>query len=479
MFIKYIKKYLYDKFHILEHKSTLRKEVLAGVTNYFTLIYLVMLVPEVLMNVFPGAISKSGSIVGDFVLENGLTANEMFISLTAAAFICSGFSSIIMGYLTNLPFVQGPSLAIGTFITYTVCIGFGYTYNQALAIVFISGIVFFILAMFGMEKKIHKAIPKNIKYAVICGIGLFISYQGLIKAHIIDKSSFNTNLFDFANLSSKDTKTAILALIGVILITILHKKHIYGSIFIGKIICIILAFPLGLVVLKGVDFFTPINLKDVFFTLDFTGIIDFSNVNVFFKTLMTTLIVLFSICIMDIFETMAMLIVADNFVEKSQENFANKNIPQILEIDAITTSAGVTIGNVSISTYVESTAGIVEGGRTGVTALVTGVLFLMSSFLSPLVALVPSAATATTLIIAGILMMNMMKFIDFEDIDEAVPAFFTMILMPLTNSILVGISFGIISYVAIHIFLGKGSKVNKILYVISVLFLICLIFLPR
>ena len=477
--IDYIKNFLYKKFNIREHNSNIKTEVLAGVTNYFTLIYLVMLTPEVLMNIFSGAIAEDGSIIGDFILGNGLKANEMFIALTAASFICSGLSSIIMGCLTNLPFIQGPSLAVGTFITYTVCISFGYTYNQALAIVFVSGLILFILALFGIEKKIHKAIPKNIKYAVSCGIGLFIAYQGLLKAHIIEQTSLNTNLFDFYNITSKDTKTAILALVGVILITILHKKHIYGSIFIGKIVCIILAFPLGLISLEKLDFFTSINLDKVFFELDFTGIIDFSNSSLFFQTTMTILVVLFSICIMDIFETMAMLIVADNFVEISKERFTNKRIPQILEIDAITTSIGSTIGSVTVSTYVESTAGIIEGGRTGLTAIVTGVLFLLSTFLSPLVALVPSAATATTFIVAGVLMMTIIKFIDFENIDEAVPAFFTMILMPLTNSILVGIAFGIISYVAIHLFLGKAYKVSKILYILSILLLICLIYLPR
>ena len=477
--IDYIKNFLYKKFSIREHNSNIKTEILAGVTNYFTLIYLVMLMPEVLMNIFIGAIAEDGSIIGDFILGNGLTANEMFIALTATSFICSGLSSIIMGYLTNLPFVQGPSLAVGTFITYTVCISFGYTYNQALAIVLVSGLIFFVLALFGIEKKIDKSIPKNIKYAVSCGIGLFIAYKGLLKAHIIEQSSLNTNLFDFYNIVSKETKTAILSLVGVILITILHKKHIYGSIFIGKIVCIILAFPLGLISLEKLDFLTSINLDKVFFELDFTGIIDFSNSSLFFQTTMTVLVVLFSICIMDIFETMAMLIVSDNFVKISKERFTNKRIPQILEIDAITTSIGSTIGSVTLSTYVESTAGIIEGGRTGLTAIVTGILFLASTFLSPLVALVPSAATATTFIVAGVLMMTIIKFIDFENIDEAVPAFFTMILMPLTNSILVGIAFGIISYVAIHLFLGKGYKVNKILYILSVLLLICLIYLPR
>lgn len=477
--INYINEFLYKKFNIREHNSTLKTEVLAGITNYFTIIYLVILVPEVLMNAFVGYIGEGNYLIDNALVYCDVTVNEMRIVITAVSFICSGIASIIMGYFTNLPFVQGPSLAVGTFITYTVCINFGYTYNQALAIVFVSGICFFILAIFHMEKKIHKAIPRNIKYAVTCGIGLFISYQGLLKSHIIEKNSININLFDITSIYSKDTKTALLSLMGVTIITILHKKHIHGSIFIGKIICIILAFPMGLISLKNIDFFTPINLDSIFFKLDFTGLIDFSNSSVLWKTSISFLVVLFSICIMDIFETMAMLIVADNFVEISKERFLNKRIPQILEIDALTTSFSSTIGCVTISTYAESTAGIIEGGRTGLTAIITGILFLLSSLFSPLVALIPSAATATTLIIAGVLMMNMMKFIDFENIDEAVPAFFTMILMPLTNSILTGIAFGVISYVAIHIFLGKGKKVNKILYILSIVLLICLIYLPR
>lgn len=251
------------------------------------------------------------------------------------------------------------------FITYTICISFGYTYNQALAIVFIPGIIFFIFAIFGVEKKIHKSIPKNLKYAVTCGIGLFISYQGLMKAYIIDSISLNTNLFDFTQLSSKDTKTAFLALAGVILITILHKKHIHGSIFLGKIVCIALAFPLGLINLKNIDFFTPINLSKVFFQIDFTGLIDFSNSNILFKSIISVLIVLFSIFIMDIFETMAMLMVADNFVEISKERFSNKRIPQILEIDSVTTCVGSAIGSVTVSTYIEGTEGIIEGEEQG------------------------------------------------------------------------------------------------------------------
>lgn len=438
-----------------------------------------MLVPEMLINSFDMAVDINGNILWNSLLPNGLTASEMRVALTAASFICSGICSIIMGAFTNLPFVQGPSLAVGTFITYTVCINFGYTYEQALAIVFLSGICFFILAIFGLEKKIHRAIPKNLKYAVTCGIGLFIACQGLLKAHIIEPLNTNVALFNFTPLSSSDTKTAFLCILGVILIAILHKKHIHASIFIGKIICILLAIPLGLISLKGLEFSTNLHLSEVFFSLDFTGLIDSSSGSTLIKSIMSILVVLFSICIMDIFETMAMVIVADNFADMRNSVLIKKRIPQILEIDALTTSVGSTIGCVTVSTYIESTAGIMEGGRTGLTAVITGILFLLSTFLAPLISLVPSAATATTLIIAGVLMMNLMKYIDFENIDEAVPAFFTVILMPITNSILVGIAFGVLSYVAIHLFLGKTWKINNILYSLCIILIICLIYLPR
>ncbi len=471
--------YLNNKFDIPEHNSTLKTEVLAGITNYFTLVYLIILVPYILMDAFVGSKDTSGTLINNAVLYNGMLANDMLVLLTALSFICAGVSSIIMGCLTNLPFIQGPSLAVGSFISYTVCQHFGYTYNQALAVVFLSGICFFILAIFGMERKISNAIPLNIKYAVVCGVGLFVAYQGLLKGYILQPGSSGDILFSFTDLHHYKTKTALLAIFGVTLITILHKKHVHASIFIGKIACIILAVPLGLLSLSDIDFNYSITIVQDIFHFDFHGLLDFSSRPAFMTSLLTMLIVLFSICIMDIFETITMLMVADNFVALSDKKFIKKRIPQILEIDAITTSIGASMGCVTVSTYISSTAGLVEGGRTGFTSVVTGVLFLFSCFIAPLVALIPSAATATTLIISGVIMMNVMKYIDFENIEEAVPAFFTMILMPLTNNILIGISFGIISYVIIHIFLGKAHRVNKILYVISSLLLLCLIYLPR
>lgn len=459
-----LRDFIYERFRLNVHNSTIRNEVLAGITNYFTVIYIVILVPEILVSLFPEA-----------------QADEMLVALTASSFIAAGLGTILMGILINVPFVQGPSLAIGTFITYTVCKNLGYTYNQALAIVFISGICFFILSIFGIEKKIHRAIPLNIKYAVSAGIGLFIALTGLQKAHIIVYSSGQqVNLFNIADITSNYTKEAILALTGVVLITIMLKKHVHGAIFIGKIICIIAAFPLGLI--KAIDvkkFIYEIPVSKTFFQMDFNGLIDSSGENTVFKSVLILVMIVFSVCIMDIFETMSMLIATDNFIKISQEGQVKKRIPQILEIDAATTSIGSVIGATTVSTYIESTAGIVEGGRTGLTSVVTGTLFLLSVFIAPLVYIIPSAATATTLIIAGILMMNVIKYIDFQDEAEAVPAFLTMFIMPLANSLLAGIAFGIISYIAIAIFIGKAKKINYVLYIISAFLLLTLIYLPK
>ena len=480
--IRKLRNYLIRYFHINEHNSSVRTETMAGITNYFTIIYLVVLVPEILMGAFPEAISENGEMIGNAVLYNGLTANEMLVALTAVCFVAAGIGSILMGALINVPFVQGPSLAIGTFVTYTICRTFGYTYNQALSIIFISGICFFIISITGVEKRIHKAMPSNLKYAVTAGIGLFIAFTGLKKAHIVTSGSDSAvNIFNLIDFNSFDTRSAWLAIFGIVLITILLKRNIHGAIFVGKLVCIAVAIPLGLIkTVEGAVFQYNIPFSEVMFKMDFNGLIDFTNMETVTRTVTTVLIMVFAICMMDVFETISMIIATDNFVNiNKDETSVRKRIPQILELDSATTSLGATLGATSISTYLESTAGIIEGGRTGLTAVVTGALFLLTVSIVPVVSYVPSAATATTLVMAGILMMKVIKFIDFEDPAEAVPAFLTMFLMPITNSLLIGISFGIISYVIIHLFLGKGRKVNPSLYILALLFFVTMIYIPK
>lgn len=472
---------LNNYFHLSKHNTSVKTELLAAITNYFTLLYVITLVPEIIIGAFPNAVDEKGEIIGAAIVTGNITAAEMLIAITFMCFIAAGIGSIFMGLIVNVPFIQGPSLTISTFIVYVVCSGFGYTYNQALAIVFISGICFFIMAYTGIEHKLHKAIPTNIKYAVSAGVGMFIAYTGLIKAHIIQHSASAINIFDLTDLSSKDTLSAYLALAGVILITIMLKKHVHGAIFIGKIICTVLAIPLGLITAVSFSSLSfNFNIDKIIFQLDFYGLIDISSPQKAFFSFSTLLAIIFSICIMDIFETITMIIASKEFVKISKENrHVDERIPKILEVDAAGTSIGALLGTTSVSTYIESTTGVIEGGRTGLTAVITGILFIISSIAAPLVSIVPSAATATTLIMAGILMMAVIKYIDFRDEAEAVPAFFTMFLMPLTNSLIIGISVGIIIYLLIHIFTGNTHKVHPTLYTLAILFGIVLILLPK
>ncbi len=482
MIIRAVRKFCYDYFSIPEYKSSVRVEFLAGVTNYFTLIYAVMLVPEILIEAFPGAIGRNGEIIKDALIYGNISASQMLVTLTAIAFIAAGIASVFMGLFVNLPFVQGPSIAIGTFVTYTICRGFGYSYNQALALVFISGILFFVLSVTGMEERLHRAIPNNLKYAVSAGIGFFIACTGLAKAHIINFNSDSSfaNIFGI-NMADKNNVSAVLALFMVILIVIMLKKHIHGAIFIGKVLCIFAAVPLGLIHLKGgLDFSYNIDVTTLALKLDFNGLIDFTSNNTIFNSGLNILIIIFSLCIMNIFETMSMFIAMDSYIDVSNgKTKGEKNVPRILEVDAITTSAGSLIGSTSVSTYVESTAGVIEGGRTGLTAVVTGILFLATVPFTPLMSLVPSAATATTLIVAGVIMMGVLKYIDFKDITEAVPAFLTMILMPFTNSLLIGVSIGVISYVLIHIFIEHDKKISPLLYILGFFMFVTFVLIPR
>ena len=470
--------WLESYFHLSKHNTTIRSEFIAAITNYFTLLYLLSLVPEVIVGSFPGVIDANGEIVYTAVLFNGVTAGQFLTALTAAAFWAAGIGSIIMGLTVNMPFIQGPSLAIAAFVVYTVCQNFGYTYYQALAIIFLSGIVFFILSATGAEEKIHRSIPLNLKYAVTAGIGMFITYTGLQKAHIISFDSGSIAIFDMLAVYSHDTRTAWLAILGVILITILLDKHIHGAVFIGKIVCIILAVPLGLLHFGHKVNFFDIPFGSVLFKPDFRGLITGETPTEKLFSLSTLLIIIFAICIMDIFETMSMLLATRHLLRKENARIAERT-PRILEVDAVTTSVGALLGTTNVSTYIESTAGIIEGARTGLTAVLTGIMFIVTSVSAPLASFVPSAATATTLIISGVLMMNVINDVDFDKPTEAVPAVFTIILMPLTGSLLTGIAFGIITYLVIHIFTGRAHKINYVIYILALLLAIFLIFIPR
>ena len=473
--LRKIIEFIYRVFELKEYNTTIKTEFLAAITNYFTFLYLITLVPEIIMDIFPEVIDKEGKFINDVIVYNGISAGQMLISLTIAALIASGIASIAVGIITNTPLIQGPSLTIATFISYTVCKNFGYSYPQALFIVFISGVVFFLLSMTGLEKRLHDIIPDNIKYAVTGGIGMYIVLQGLIKSYIFEKSGNGFLFMNLLNFNDTHNKTAILTVCGIILIIILINKHVHGAIFIGKLVCILVAVPLGM---TGHIYANEVLISPFVFSINMNGLIDNTSTKSIVVSLFNIVMIVFVICIIDIFETISTTIAMKNFIwlkPKECENVIDKEMPKILEVDSATTSLGALIGMTTVSTYVESNTGVVEGARTGLTAIITGLLFIVTVPFTAFTTAVPSAATATTLIMAGVMITGILKQINFEDVSEALPAVLTVLSMVVLNKIIVGIAIGIISYVLCNVFLFK-KKIDIYLVVMSLFMIIMLIF---
>lgn len=472
--LRKIIEFIYRVFELKEYNTTIKTEFLAAITNYFTFLYLITLVPEIIMDIFPEVIDKEGKFINDVIVYNGISAGQMLISLTIAALIASGIASIAVGIITNTPLIQGPSLTIATFISYTVCKNFGYSYSQALFIVFISGVVFFLLSMTGLER-LHDIIPDNIKYAVTGGIGMYIVLQGLIKSYIFEKSGNGFLFMNLLNFNDTHNKTAILTVCGIILIIILINKHVHGAIFIGKLVCILVAVPLGM---TGHIYANEVLISPFVFSINMNGLIDNTSTKSIVVSLFNIVMIVFVICIIDIFETISTTIAMKNFIwlkPKECENVIDKEMPKILEVDSATTSLGALIGMTTVSTYVESNTGVVEGARTGLTAIITGLLFIVTVPFTAFTTAVPSAATATTLIMAGVMITGILKQINFEDVSEALPAVLTVLSMVVLNKIIVGIAIGIISYVLCNVFLFK-KKIDIYLVVMSLFMIIMLIF---
>lgn len=473
--LRKIIEFIYRFFELKEYNTTIKTEFLAAITNYFTFLYLITLVPEIIMDIFPEVIDKEGKFINDVIVYNGISAGQMLISLTIAALIASGIASIAVGIITNTPLIQGPSLTIATFISYTVCKNFGYSYSQALFIVFISGVVFFLLSMTGLEKRLHDIIPDNIKYAVTGGIGMYIVLQGLIKSYIFEKSGNGFLFMNLLNFNDTHNKTAILTVCGIILIIILINKHVHGAIFIGKLVCILVAVPLGM---TGHIYANEVLISHFVFSINMNGLIDNTSTKSIVVSLFNIVMIVFVICIIDIFETISTTIAMKNFIwlkPKECENVIDKEMPKILEVDSATTSLGALIGMTTVSTYVESNTGVVEGARTGLTAIITGLLFIVTVPFTAFTTAVPSAATATTLIMAGVMITGILKQINFEDVSEALPAVLTVLSIVVLNKIIVGIAIGIISYVLCNVFLFK-KKIDIYLVVMSLFMIIMLIF---
>ncbi len=447
-------------FKLKENNTTVKTEVVAGITTFMTMAYILAVNPTML---------------GDA----GMDRTAVLIATCLASFI----GTLAMALLANYPFALAPGMGLNAYFAYTVCGIMGYSWQVALMAVFLEGLVFIALSLTNIREAIFNAIPSTLKKGVGAGIGLFIAFIGLQGANlVVSNSSTLVTYVDFTGEWHTKGICAVLALIGLLLTAILYAKGIKASILIGIIVTWVLgmiAQALGIYVVDVEAGFY--SLYPTFAFTDFTAIgktfgqcftADFSGVGVF-----NFIVVLLSFLFVDIFDTLGTLIGVSTKAGMLDKDEKLPRIKPALLADAIATSAGAVLGTSTTTTFVESSAGVGAGARTGLASVVTGFLFLIAIFFAPIFTAIPGFATAPALIFVGFLMVSAILKVDFDDVTEAVPAYLCFLSMPLMYSISEGIAIGIISYVIINVACGKTKKVTPLMYVLAVLFVCKYIFL--
>ena len=428
-------------FKLSEHNTNVKTEIIAGITTFMTMAYILV------VNV---------NILG----ETGMDRNAVFAATAIAAFIgCAA-----MALLANYPIALAPGMGLNAFFAYTVVLGMGHTWQFALCAVLIEGIIFIILTATNVREKIIDCIPPVLKHAVTAGIGLFIAFIGLANAGLVVNGSTILALGDMRN------PLVLLTIVGIIIASILIAKNVKGAFLIAMLAISAIGMTLGLVDLpQGIISTTVPSIKPLFLQA-------FSvPTNEIFSLKMLVIVITF--LFVDLFDTVGCLVGVASKGDLLDENGKLPNAKQALFADAIATTAGALLGTSTVTSYVESASGIGEGGRTGLTAMTTGILFLLSLFLSPLFIAVPTQATSPVLIIVGVMMASSLKEIDFNDFTNAIPAFLTLAMMPFAYSIADGIIFGIISFTILKLATGKSKEVNIYLIVLSILFALKFVFI--
>ncbi len=412
----------------------MKTELVAGATTFLTMCYILAVNPSILST-------------------TGMDKAALF---TATA-IASAIATLLLAFMAKLPFAQAPSMGLNAFFAFTLCQAMGYTWQQSLAILLIEGIVFILITFLNVREHILRSIPQNLRYAISVGIGMFIAFIGLKNAEIVV-----SNPATFVGLG-KFTPTAILGVIGIILCGVLMARKVKGALFYGIVLTTIIGIPMGVTLFPDgwLPVSMPQSLSPIFCQFDFAGLF----------TLKTALVVI-SLLLVNIFDTVGTLV---GLAYKTGIVKADGDIPRMKEAmmsDAIGTTCGACLGSSTLTTYVESAAGIAEGGRSGVTSAFVGMLFLVSLFLSPIFLLIPAAATSGALVLVGVLMIDSVKKLDLSDVSESFPAFITMITMVLCYSIADGICLGILSYVILKLCVGQWKALNMTLLILSVLFIL-------
>ena len=447
-------------FKLRENDTTVKTEVIAGLTTFMTMAYILAVNPSMLN-------------------AAGMDTNAALIATALAAFI----GTLAMAFLANYPFALASGMGLNAYFAYTVCGSMGYSWQVALLAVFAEGIVFIALSLTNVREAIFNAIPLTLKHGVSAGIGLFIAFVGLQGAHlVVNSDSTLTTTVDFAGNFHTEGICAVLAIVGLFITIVLYIKGFKGAILIGIIATWILGMIMQAVGVYQVDvegkFYSLfpnlafVDLTDLGKTFGQCFTADFGNVRIF-----DFIVVLLSFLFVDIFDTLGTLVGVATKADMLDSDGKLPRIKQALLADAIATSAGAIIGTSTTTTYVESSAGVAAGGRTGLSSVVTGLLFLVSIFFAPIFTAIPGFATAPALIFVGFLMVSSVIKVDFSDLTEAVPAYLCMLAMPLMYSIAEGIAMGVVSYVVINLLCGKAKKITPLMYVLAVLFICKYIFL--
>ena len=418
-------------------KTTVKTEIIAGITTFLTMSYILAVNPSMFS-------------------ELSMPGGAVFTSTALAAII----GCVAMAFIGKLPFGLAPGMGLNAFFVYSVCLGMGYSWQFALTAVLIEGIIFIILTISNVREAIVNAIPASLRNAIGAGIGLFIAFIGLSSAGIVvnDESTL-------VALGDVTSGSALLAFIGLIITGFLYIKKVPGAILLGIIITMIIGIPMGVTEFQGV-LSSPESIKPIFFQFQFEHIWS-----------LDMLAIVFTFLFIDMFDTVGTLVGVCTKANMVDEKGNISRLKQAFMADAIATTTGAMLGTSTTTTYVESAAGVAQGGRSGLTALIIAICFAIALFFSPLFLSIPSAATAPALILVGLMMMESITKIPFEDFSESLPAFICIITMPLTYSISNGILLGMITYVLMNMICGKFKKITPVMYILAVLFILKFIFI--
>ena len=414
-------------------KTTIRTEIVAGITTFLTMSYILAVNP---------------TMFGEL---DGTPVGPVFTSTALAAIV----GCLAMAFVGKLPFGLAPGMGLNAFFVYSVCMGMGYSWQFALTAVLIEGLIFIVLTLTNLREAIVNAIPMSLRNAIGAGIGLFIAFIGLKSAGVVVADGAT-----LVALGDVTSGSALLAFIGLVITGFMYSRNVPGAILLGIIITMVIGIPLGVTEFKGIVS-APESIAPIFCQFEFDKIFS-----------VDMLVVVFTFFFIDMFDTVGTLVGVCTKAKMMDENGNIYRVKQAFMADSIATTAGALLGTSTTTTYVESAAGVAQGGRSGLTALVVGGCFVIAMFFSPLFLSIPSAATAPALIIVGLLMAEQIKNVNFDDFSESIPAFVCMLMMPLTYSISNGILIGMITYVLMNMICGKFKKLSPAMYILAILFIL-------